>query len=298
MTSQAGLSRSFSEEKEEVQPKEADSGKANGDDVVQISEVKVVVQDKGKGLMVFGKSVNSPAQKSAMANDHEASSSKVADKYHQPRWCPLGLTHTQKRKLQHLPNKEKKEQEAEKPRDEHFNKYRHVVPQGKAWQLKVVNQSAAGLVKLTPVTGQTGATNRLDCLGSLVRPVEPSTKQTAESAVPVSVSCDDEVPLVPPAKEDEELVDYETSPKHSNMEINVVHLSSDYFVVPKDEVAHLKFGPSDVVFHKPKESDNHLKALYMRGHINGKPISRMLADGGAIVNFMPYSLYTEAVPTG
>ena len=29
----------------------------------------------------------------------------------------------------------------------------------------------------------------------------------------------------------------------------------------------------------------------MRGHINGKPISRMLVDGGAIVNLMPYSLY-------
>ena len=142
MTNQAGLSRSFSEEKEEVQPKEADSGKANGDDVVQISEVKVVVQDKGKGLMVFGKSVNSPAQKSAMANDHEASCSKVADKYHQPRWCPLGLTHTQKRKLQHLPNKEKKEQEAEKPRDEHFNKYRTIVHQGKVWQAKTADQPA------------------------------------------------------------------------------------------------------------------------------------------------------------
>jgi hypothetical protein len=124
------------EKKEEAPPKEADSGKAKADDVVQIGEVKVVVQDKGKGLMVFGKSVNSPAQKSAMTNDHEASSSRVVDKYHQPRWCLLGLTLTQKRKLQCLRNKEKKQQEAEKLRNEHFNRYSPMVPQGKAWQVK------------------------------------------------------------------------------------------------------------------------------------------------------------------
>ena len=68
------------EKKEEVQSKEADPDKAKADNVGQIGEVKVVVQDKGKGPMMFGKSVNSPAQKSAMANDHEASSNKVADK--------------------------------------------------------------------------------------------------------------------------------------------------------------------------------------------------------------------------
>ena len=53
-------------------------------------------------------------------------------------------------------------------------------------------------------------------------------------------SRDDEAPLIPLAKEDEDLVDYEASPEHSNMEINVVHLSSDYFVVLEEEVAHLQ----------------------------------------------------------
>jgi len=36
-----------------------------------------------------------------------------------------------------------------------------------------------------------------------------------------------------------------------------------------------------------------LKALYLRGHINGKPVSHMLVDSGAIVNLMPYSLYKK-----
>jgi hypothetical protein len=33
--------------------------------------------------------------------------------------------------------------------------------------------------------------------------------------------------------------------------------------------------------------------LYIRGHINGKPISRMLVDGGAAVNLMPYSIFKK-----
>jgi len=31
----------------------------------------------------------------------------------------------------------------------------------------------------------------------------------------------------------------------------------------------------------------------MRRHINGKPISRVLVDGGAIANLMPYSLFRK-----
>ena len=73
-----------------------------------------------------------------------------------------------------------------------------------------------------------------------------------------------------------------------------MHFSEEYYAVSEDEEATLlDFGPREAIFQKPKESDNHLKALYMRGHINGRPISRMLIDGGAIVNLMPYSLYKK-----
>ena len=78
--------------------------------------------------MVFGKSAKSDPQKSVLANDHKASSSSLANKYHQPRWCPLGLSHSQKRRLQRLRRQEQKEQEAKKLRDEHFNRYRSMVP--------------------------------------------------------------------------------------------------------------------------------------------------------------------------
>jgi hypothetical protein len=33
--------------------------------------------------------------------------------------------------------------------------------------------------------------------------------------------------------------------------------------------------------------------LYVRGHIDGKPIFRMLIDGGAAINVMPYSIFKK-----
>ena len=50
-------------------------------------------------------------------------------------------------------------------------------------------------------------------------------------------------------------MDYEASPERTNLEINVVHLSSDYFVVPEEDLAHLQFGPHEAVFQKPSEKD-------------------------------------------
>ena len=77
------------------------------------------------------------------------------------------------------------------------------------------------------------------------------------------------------------------------MEINVLHFSDDYWAIPEEETAHLDFELREAIFQKSKDSDNHLKALYLWGHINGKPVSRTLVDSGAIVNLMPYSLYKK-----
>jgi len=49
----------------------------------------------------------------------------------------------------------------------------------------------------------------------------------------------DEAPAVPLIPEEEELVEYEASSERTNLDINVVHLSSDYFVVPDEDMAHL-----------------------------------------------------------
>jgi len=112
--------------KVEVQPT-IDPEKIKTDAVVPIGDTKVVVDNVGKKPMVLGKSVNSPVQRLIKANDHQTSSGSPASKYFQPRWCPPGLTRTQKRKLHRLRVQEKKEQEIKKLRDKLFNQCRHMV---------------------------------------------------------------------------------------------------------------------------------------------------------------------------
>ena len=85
-----------------MQPMQVDSRKTTADDIVKIGDVNVVVKDVRKKAMVFGKSAQTDSQKRVLANDHEASSNGSASKYHQPRWCPPGLSHSQKRRLQQL----------------------------------------------------------------------------------------------------------------------------------------------------------------------------------------------------
>ena len=66
------------------------------------------------------------------------------------------------------------------------------------------------------------------------------------------------------------------------------------FWAPQPEdlpVAQLHLGPQPIIFEKPKEkSYKHLKGLYLKGLIDGKPVNRMLVDTGATVNLMPYSV--------
>jgi hypothetical protein len=73
-------------------------------EVVKIGRNDVVMGDCFKGLIIINSYTwtqvsNNFGSSQLQANDHDASSSKPNPKYHQPRWCPGGLTHTQKRKL-------------------------------------------------------------------------------------------------------------------------------------------------------------------------------------------------------
>jgi hypothetical protein len=98
--------------------------------------------------------------------------------------------------------------------------------------------------------------------------------QDASNDVPTPMEEDDLI--------GEDLVDYEASPEHPGMDINVITFSTDCTIVSDDEpiVAQFDFGPKEVAFTKPKESVNHLKPLFVRGHIDGIPIAKMLVDGG------------------
>ena len=80
-----------------------------------------------------------------------------------------------------------------------------------------------------------------------------------------------------------DLLDYEDSPARMELDVNMVCTLLAEFQIIEEKIAQLCLGPRNVVFEKPEESTQHLKPLHVRGHIEGKPISRMLVDGGEVV---------------
>jgi hypothetical protein len=45
------------------------------------------------------------------------------------------------------------------------------------------------------------------------------------------------------------------------------------------------------MFEKPVWPVEHMKPLYIKGHMDGKPVGRMLVDGGASINIMLLALF-------
>jgi hypothetical protein len=60
-------------------------------DIIKIGTADVVIQGDNKGPMIFGESANTTKKEDKVTI-------KTADpKYSMPRWCPAGLTRSQKR---------------------------------------------------------------------------------------------------------------------------------------------------------------------------------------------------------
>ena len=90
----------------------------------------VVILKESEGPMIFGESANTTKKDTAIV--------KTADpKYSMPRWCPAGLTRSQKRKLQRLRAKESQEKEAEKTFNDTHPLY---PPPQKKWRPKAVEK--------------------------------------------------------------------------------------------------------------------------------------------------------------
>ena len=57
----------------------------------------------------------------------------------------------------------------------------------------------------------------------------------------------------------------------------------------EEAMAQLNLEPLRATFEKPDDDyRQHLKALFLKGFIDGKPVTKMLVDGGAALNIMPY----------
>jgi hypothetical protein len=83
------------------------------------------------------------------------------------------------------------------------------------------------------------------------------------------------------------------SPPPTGMDINMMFTLPIEFKGVEGEITRMCLGPKEAVFEKLEELSQHMKPLYVRGHINGRPISRMLIDGGAAINLMPYSIFKK-----
>jgi hypothetical protein len=106
-----------------------------------------------------------------------------------------------------------------------------------------------------------------------------------EGQRPTPMASDDNMNLL---DDDDAPLIKDGSPPPTRMGINMVFTLPTEFRGIKEEVAQKCLSTKEVVFEKPKESSQHVKSLYIRSHIDGNSISRMLVDGGASVNQMSY----------
>jgi hypothetical protein len=111
-----------------------------------------------------------------------------------------------------------------------------------------------------------------------------------EKASTPALTASDDMDLL---DDDESTLIKDRSPPSTDMDINMVFTLPAEFRGTEEEVVQIFFDPKEVMFKKIEESNQHLKSLYVQGHINRKPISMMLIDGNADVDLMSYSVFNK-----
>jgi len=90
--------------------------------------------------------------------------------------------------------------------------------------------------------------------------------------------------------------------KGPSVDINMVFMLPMEFLAPtsddemdfSDQIAQLALDPMTVVFEKPSDNERqHLKALFVKGRVDGQPMTKILVDGGAAINIMPYAVFRK-----
>ncbi|XP_022683761.1 S-(+)-linalool synthase, chloroplastic-like [Setaria italica] len=62
----------------------------------------------------------------------------------------------------------------------------------------------------------------------------------------------------------------------------------------EQEMAQLALEPMLATFEKSEdEKRRHLKALFLKGQVDGRPVTKLLVDGGAAVNIMSYAMFRK-----
>ena len=91
--------------------------------------------------------------------------------------------------------------------------------------------------------------------------------------------------------------------KGPSADVNMVFMLPMEFLVPfrddeeidsPDQIAQLALDPMIIIFEKPFDSERqHLRALFVKGRVDGQPVSKTLINGGAAINIMPYVMYRK-----
>jgi hypothetical protein len=168
-------------------------------------------RDPGKRPVVESSSAKLVIDEEAKFNQGSGAR-KIDSKYMQPRWCPSGLTKTQKRRLQRLRDQEKKEKLAEEHREQVFNEIKPMQPIKKQWRPKVSKDSQPS----TEITISEGPELKPEA------PVFAGKMEVEVSSVPETSK---DTPNEESVSEDEELVDYEPSPVHGSSDIDITRSS-------------------------------------------------------------------------
>jgi len=91
--------------------------------------------------------------------------------------------------------------------------------------------------------------------------------------------------------------------KGPSTDVSMVFMLPIEFLVPSsdddeldfsDQIAQLALDPMTAIFEKPADKERqHLKALFVKGRVDGQPMTKILVDGGAAINIMPYAVYRK-----
>jgi hypothetical protein len=125
--------------------------------------------------------------------------------------------------------------------------------------------------------GHPGASNSTSFLGSQASIMSGQPGGQIASSYGASTSDGTDGNFAPTTMEEDtndDLLDYEPSPACDGMDVNVTYLSStDYSLLEEEEVSQLALGPQDTIFKKPVELGDHLKSLYIHGHLDSTPVA-------------------------
>jgi hypothetical protein len=75
------------------------------------------------------------------------------------------------------------------------------------------------------------------------------------------------------------------------VDVNMVFVISVEFRAPNTKVAELCALVVWVVFEKPVRPGEHMKHLYIKGHLESTPVGQMMVFGGETVNIRPLALF-------